>query len=57
MRLQAAVHRQTALSCAAGSRYRRSYAMTGDSWRFVYIFFTNGTPYDAPNRSETCPSR
>lgn len=26
------------------------------AWRFVYGFFSNGTPYDAPNRSETCPS-
>ena len=26
------------------------------AWAFVYIFFTNGTPFDAPNRSETCPA-
>jgi hypothetical protein len=25
-------------------------------WRFVYIFFTNGIPFDSPNRSEPCPS-
>jgi hypothetical protein len=24
-------------------------------WSFVYGFFSNGTPFDAPNRSETCP--
>jgi hypothetical protein len=24
------------------------------TWRFVYVFFSNGTPFDAPNRSETC---
>ena len=24
-------------------------------WLFVYGFFSNGTPFDAPNRSETCP--
>jgi hypothetical protein len=24
-------------------------------WSFVYVFFSNGTPFDAPNRSETCP--
>jgi hypothetical protein len=28
----------------------------GDAnWRFVYIFFTNHIPFDAPNRSEPCP--
>jgi hypothetical protein len=26
------------------------------TWRFVYVFFSNGTPFDAPNRSETCHS-
>jgi hypothetical protein len=25
-------------------------------WSFVYGFFSNGTPFDAPNRSEPCPS-
>lgn len=24
-------------------------------WSFVYVFFSNGTPFDAPNRSEPCP--
>lgn len=24
-------------------------------WSFVYGFFSNGTPFDAPNRSEPCP--
>ncbi|MDI3341006.1 MAG: hypothetical protein QJR03_10805 [Sphaerobacter sp.] len=24
------------------------------SWSFVYGFFSNGTPFDAPNRSEPC---
>ena len=24
------------------------------AWSFVYVFFTNGTPFDAPNRSEPC---
>ena len=23
-------------------------------WSFVYVFFTNGIPFDAPNRSEPC---
>ncbi len=27
------------------------------NWSFVYIFFTNHIPFDAPNRSEPCPSR
>jgi hypothetical protein len=26
----------------------------GTPWTFVYVFFTNGTPFDAPNRSEPC---
>jgi hypothetical protein len=26
----------------------------GPIWSFVYIFFTNGIPFDAPNRSEPC---
>jgi len=26
----------------------------GTIWSFVYIFFTNGIPFDAPNRSEPC---
>lgn len=25
------------------------------AWSFVYVFFTNGIPFDAPNRSEPCP--
>jgi hypothetical protein len=24
------------------------------SWSFVYGFFSNGTPFDAPDRSEPC---
>ena len=32
---------------------RRGGAAAG--WSFVYVFFSNGTPFDAPNRSETCP--
>jgi hypothetical protein len=27
----------------------------GTIWSFVYVFFTNGIPFDAPNRSEPCP--
>ena len=26
----------------------------GATWSFVYVFFTNGIPFDAPNRSEPC---
>jgi hypothetical protein len=26
------------------------------TWSFVYVFFSNGTPFDSPNRSEPCPS-
>lgn len=26
------------------------------AWAFVYIFFTNGIPFDSPNRSEPCTS-
>ena len=25
------------------------------AWSFVYGFFSNGVPFDAPNRSEPCP--
>jgi hypothetical protein len=25
------------------------------AWSFVYVFFSNGTPFDSPNRSEPCP--
>ena len=28
-----------------------------EAWAFVYIFFTNGIPFDSPNRSEPCPGR
>lgn len=34
---------------------RRRGRVVCDSWSFVYVFFSNGTPFDAPNRSETCP--
>ena len=27
----------------------------GSVWLFVYVFFSNGTPFDSPNRSEVCP--
>jgi hypothetical protein len=30
-------------------------AGTAETWSFVYGFFSNGTPFDAPNRSEPCP--
>jgi hypothetical protein len=33
----------------------RIRAETGETWSFVYVFFSNGTPFDAPNRSEPCP--
>ncbi len=26
----------------------------GSVWSFVYVFFSNGTPFDSPNRSEVC---
>ena len=56
MRHQAAVHGHKEPLRAASLRLRPP-TIAGISWSFVYIFFTNGTPYDAPNRSETCPSR
>ena len=34
---------------------RRLALGCGPIWSFVYIFFTNGIPFDAPNRSEPCP--
>jgi hypothetical protein len=33
---------------------RRLAPGCGTIWSFVYIFFTNGIPFDAPNRSEPC---
>jgi len=33
---------------------RPSCAAAHASWSFVYIFLTNGTPFDAPNRSDPC---
>lgn len=32
-------------------------AGAGARWSFVYIFFTNHIPFDAPNRSEPCSLR
>jgi len=26
------------------------------AWSFVYGFFSNGVPFDSPNRSEPCTS-
>jgi hypothetical protein len=40
-----------ALRCR-GEHGRRDSGVV--SWSFVYVFFSNGTPFDAPNRSETC---
>ena len=35
---------------------RRHRLASGETrWSFVYIFFTNHIPFDAPNRSEPCP--
>lgn len=31
------------------------WAASRMAWPFIYIFFTNGIPFDAPNRSEPCP--
>jgi len=38
-----------------GAASRRLAPAGGVTWAFVYIFFTNGIPFDAPNRSEPCP--
>lgn len=38
--------------CGASSSHAPNAA-----WSFVYVFFTNGIPFDAPNRSEPCPLR
>lgn len=32
-----------------------SRAANATAWSFVFIFFTNGIPFDSPNRSEPCP--
>jgi hypothetical protein len=36
------------------ARSRDLIPAPGSSWAFIYIFFTNGIPFDAPNRSEPC---
>ena len=42
----------------SGEPFRRgARSAPGAIWAFVYVFFSNGTPFDAPNRSETCPRR
>jgi hypothetical protein len=33
---------------------RRDHVARTPAWSFVYVFFSNGTPFDSPNRSETC---
>ena len=38
--------------CGASSSHAPNAA-----WSFVYVFFTNGIPFDSPNRSEPCPLR
>jgi hypothetical protein len=37
-----------------GARSRHLAPGPGRCWAFVYVFFTNGIPFDAPNRSEPC---
>jgi hypothetical protein len=37
-----------------GARSKDLFSAPGRVWAFVYIFFTNGIPFDAPNRSEPC---
>jgi hypothetical protein len=39
---------------SGGTRPRPSLHVV--AWPFVYIFFTNGIPFDSPNRSEPCPT-
>jgi hypothetical protein len=38
-----------------GVESRTAAARFAEAWSFVYVFFSNGTPFDAPNRSEPCP--
>lgn len=38
-----------------GSAEARGAPSRFAAWPFVYVFFTNGIPFDAPNRSEPCP--
>lgn len=40
------------------SRRVRGRRARGEArWSFVYVFFTNHIPFDAPNRSEPCRLR
>lgn len=48
---RARIHTQT----NPGRVAARSASAAHDAWSFVYIFFTNGIPFDSPNRSEPCP--
>jgi hypothetical protein len=52
----AAIHERGRPASDLAARPRLMDAALGVAWSFIYIFFTNGTPYDAPNRSEPCPS-
>jgi hypothetical protein len=53
MRDQGVVSSRSAPPLRGGSA-RRLAPTAGTTWAFVYIFFTNGIPFDAPNRSEPC---
>ena len=55
MREQGTVTGRSALPLRAGGSARRLATRAGTTWSFVYIFFTNGIPFDAPNGSEPCP--
>jgi hypothetical protein len=54
MHQSVAEHWATPTASRLGRLAETSSAVFLATWRFVYVFFSNGTPFDAPNRSETC---
>ena len=55
MRSQGAESSRSVQPQRGGAPVRPVPPTAGATWSFVYVFFTNGIPFDAPNRSEPCP--
>jgi hypothetical protein len=54
MRNQGVVSSRSGQPRGGGAASRLLAVGSGAPWSFVYVFFTNGIPFDAPNRSEPC---
>jgi hypothetical protein len=46
---------QTGIEQPPDGEVRSRQTSHAQAWSFVYVFFTNGVPFDSPNRSEPCP--